>query len=322
WVFFINLPLAALVVVVATRHVPESAAPDTGGRFDIPGALLAGGGLAGVTYTLISGPEHPSFGVLVVGVVGLAALVAFVLVERRVDNPMVPLSLFSSRQFSAVNLVTVWVYGATGLLFFFVVLQLQLVAGYSPIAAGLSLLPVTLAMLGLSSRAGGLSERIGARLPMTAGTATCAVGLVLLAHIGTVSSYPRSVLPGALLFGLGLSTTVAPLTAAVLAAVDTAHAGVASGVNNAVARAAGLLSLAVVPAVIGLSGAAYRDPVTFGHGFRLAMYCSAGLMAVGALLSWTTVSPHPCAVPAGRMTCPVTGPQLQPHRDGSAHRPG
>lgn len=316
WVFFVNLPVALLVVLVASRHVPESAAPGVAGRFDMLGALLAASGLGAVTYALISGPENRSPIVLIIALVGLAALAGFVLVERWVDNPMVPLGLFSSRQFSAVNMVTVWVYAATGLLFFFVVLQLQLVAGYSPIAAGLSLLPVTLLLLALSSRAGALGQRIGARLPMSMGTATCAVGLLLLAHVGTVASYPRSVLPGAALFGLGLALTVAPLTAAVLAAVDTAHAGVASGVNNAVARAAGLLSLAVVPAAVGLTGAAYRDPVTFGHGFRLAMYSAAGLMAIGAVLSWVTVSSRPCAAPPGRIACPVSSPQLQPH-----HRP-
>lgn len=320
WVFFINLPLAVLVVAVATRRVPESAAPGASGRFDVVGAVLAALGLGGVTYALVS-LENRSLGVAVTGAAGLAALAAFLLVERRVASPMVPLGLFSSHQFSAVNLVTVWVYGATGLLFFFVVLQLQFVAGYSPVTAGLSLLPVTMAMLGLSSRAGGLSQRIGARLPMTVGTASCAVGLVLLAHLGTAASYGRSVLPGAVLFGLGLASTVAPLTAAVLAAVDTAHAGVASGVNNAVARAAGLLSLAVVPAVVGLSGADYRNPATFGHGFRLAMYAAAGLMTIATLLSWTTVRAHPCAEPAGRVTCPVASPQLQTRREypGVAH---
>ncbi|HEY9389605.1 MAG TPA: MFS transporter [Mycobacteriales bacterium] len=314
WVFFINPPLALLVMLVASRRVPESTAPNPGGSFDLGGALLAVGGLAGVTYALIAAPTTRSPGPVVAGVAGVAALVAFVLVERRVDNPMVPLGLFSSRQFSAVNGVTVWVYAANGLLFFFVVLQLQLVAGYSPVAAGLSLLPITLALLGLSSRAGALSQRIGARLPMTAGTTTCAVGVLLLAHVGTVSSYPRSVLPGALVFGVGLGLTVAPLTAAVLAAVDTGHAGVASGVNNAVARAAGLLSLAVVPAAVGLTGAAYRDPVLFNHGFRLAMYACAGLMAMGAVLSWTTVSTRPCARPAARFSCPVDSPHLEPNR--------
>ncbi|HEY9474444.1 MAG TPA: MFS transporter [Mycobacteriales bacterium] len=318
WVFFINPPLAVLVIVVASRHVPESTAPDPSGRFDMAGAVLAVGGLAGVTYALITTPTKMSPSVLIAGAAGILALVAFVPVERRVKNPMVSLGLFSSRQFSAVNGVTVWVYAANGLLFFFVVLQLQVVAGYSPVIAGLSLLPVTLALLGLSSRAGDLSQRIGARLPMTVGTATCAVGALLLAHIGTVSSYPRSVLPGAVLFGVGLGFTVAPLTAAVLAAVDTGHAGVASGVNNAVARAAGLLSLAVVPAAVGLTGAAYRDPVLLNHGFRLAMYACAGLMAIGAALSWTTVSARPCARPASRFSCPVASPHLEPNQDPSA----
>lgn len=314
WVFFINPPLAVVVVVLARRVVPESTAPGATGDFDLAGALLAAGGLAGVTYALISASSGASPRVLVTGTLGLVALVAFGWVERRSEHPMMPPSLFASRQFSAVNLVTVWVYAALGLVFFFVVLQLQVVAGYSPVRAGLSLLPITVLMLALSSRAGGLGQRIGPRLPMTAGTATCAVGALLLSHLGTVSSYVRSVLPGATLVGLGLAFTVAPLTASVLAAVSTDRAGIASGVNNAVARAAGLLALAVVPPAVGLAGVTYQDPAVFDHGFRLAMYTCAGLLAVGTLLSLTTVSARPCPRPTGRVTCPVAGPPLEPDR--------
>src|SRR5262249_13835989 len=155
----------------------------------------------------ISVPRSPSVAGVAVGVAGAVALVVFVLVERRVRSPMVPLNLFSSKQFSAVNLVTVWVYAANGLLFFFVVQQLQVVGRYSPILAGTALLPVTLAMLALSSRAGGLSQRIGPRLPMTVGTALCVVGVLLLSHVGGGHPYYERALPGAVLFGVGLSLT-------------------------------------------------------------------------------------------------------------------
>ena len=200
---------------------------------------------------------------------------------------MLPLGIFSSRQFTAINLITFIVYGAMGAVFFLLVLSLQVVAGFSPLQAGISLLPSTAAMLLLSSRAGALAQRFGPRWLMTGGLLVAAAGLALLTRIGPQTSYVADVLPAVLLFGLGLSMTVAPLTATVLASADERHAGVASGVNNATARAAGLLAVAGLPAAVGLSGAALHSPagaeprVPRGHA-HLLRADGAGRGGIGA----------------------------------------
>uniref|UniRef100_UPI0010410977 MFS transporter n=1 Tax=Actinomadura roseirufa TaxID=2094049 RepID=UPI0010410977 len=269
------------------------------------------------------------------GAAGLAAAVLFVLLERArghgttlrgrrgdVPPPMLPLEVFASRQFSAVNLVTFVVYGGMGVLFFLFVLNLQVVVGFSPIAAGTALLPVTVLMLLLSARAGQLAQKIGPRLPMTAGLVVAAAGMVLVGRIGAGASYTADVLPSVIVFGLGLSAVVAPLTATVLASADERHAGVASGVNNAVARAAGLLAVAAIPPLTGLTGAALNDPAEFSHGFRLAMAACAGLLAAGALLTFLTVGDDALRSPAGdrrepqcKSHCGVGAPQLQPEAE-------
>jgi hypothetical protein len=205
---------------------------------------------------------------------------------------------------------------------FLLVLELQLVAGFSPLASGTALLPTTILMLLLSARAGGLAQRTGPRWPMTAGTATCAVGLLLLTRIGPHASYLTDVLPAVIVFGLGLSLTVAPLTATVLASADVRHAGVASGVNNAVARAAGLLSVAGLPALVGLTSADYHSAAAFGSSFRTAMVVCAALLGCGAALSALTINndvlraqPEGAAAPEPecRVNCaPVGGPPLEP----------
>src|SRR5205085_8359322 len=179
---------------------------------------------------------------------GVAALVAFVVVERRSRRPMLPLEIFRSRQFTGANLTTLAVYAALGGTLFLLILELQLVLGYSALEAGASMLPVTMIMLLLSARMGALAQRIGPRWPMTVGPLVVAAGLVLLAQVGAGDGYLSGVLPGVVVFGLGLSATVAPLTAAVLASVEDAHMGVASGVNNAAARVAGLLAVGSLPA--------------------------------------------------------------------------
>ncbi len=322
WVFLINLPLAVLVVAVTLRHVPESRNDEATGRFDVPGAVLAASALAGITYALIAAPDAPAWA-LVTGVAGAVLAAAFVAVERRQTNPMLPMSVFSSRQFSAVNVVTLAVYAALGAIFFFLTLQLQIVSGFSPIAAGAALLPVTLLMLALSSRAGGLAQRIGPRWPMVAGTAVAAAGVLLLSRIGAGSSYLIDVLPGATLFGLGLSAVVAPLTATVLASADARLAGVASGVNNAVARTAQLLAVAGLPLAVGLSGGDYRDPTVFTNGFQLAMYVCAGLLLGGSALSYAMISDNALAETPARpdvvrpqrvVHCAVDGPPVESHR--------
>jgi EmrB/QacA subfamily drug resistance transporter len=287
WVFLINAPLAAIVVAVAVRHVPETRDASATGRIDALGALLGAVGLGGITYALIETPNRGagSLGVSVPGLVGVAALVAFFVVERTIRAPMLPLGIFSSRQFSAANAVTFVVYGAFGGVLFLLVVALQVVAGFSPIVAGTALLPVTAMMLLLSARSGALAARIGPRLQMSVGPLVVAAALLLMLRIGPDANYLTDVLPATLVLGLGLATLVAPLTATALAAADDEHAGVASGVNNAVARAAGLLAVAVLPAAAGLSGAVFEDPVRFGGGFHTALLISVALLIAGGALA-------------------------------------
>ncbi len=316
-VFLINLPFAALVVVVAQRHVPESYDREMDPRLDVAGAVLGALGLAGTTYALVGLGEGLDLAGWVALAVGIAGLVAFVVVERRSSHPMLPVDIFSSRQFTAANLVTFAVYAALGGVFFLLVLQLQIVGGYAPLLAGLSLLPVTVLMLLLSARGGALAQRIGPRLPMTAGPLVCAAGLLLMLRIGSGASYATDVLPAVVLLGLGLSLTVAPLTATVLAAASTRHAGVASGVNNAVARAAGLLAVAALPVLAGISGGDYRDPAAFGHGFDVAMVISAGLLVLGGVISALMISDgevREAAAPERASHCAVDGPPLHAAR--------
>ena len=288
-VFLINLPACVAVVVLALRHVPESSDPQASSRVDVAGAVLGALGLAGVTYALVAaGEQGASAGVLASSLLGAAGLVGFVLVERRSTHPMMPLEVFSSRQFSAANAVTFAVYAALGGVFFLLVVHLQVVAGFSPLAAGTSLLPITALMLALSARAGALAARTGPRLPMTVGPLLCAVGVLLMTRIDAGADYVADVLPGVVLFGLGLSATVAPLTVTVLAAAPERYAGLASGINNAVARTAGLLAVAVLPLAAGLKGT--DDPAGFGRGFDRALLLSAVLLALGAAVSAVAIS--------------------------------
>src|SRR6266516_4431775 len=222
--------------------------------------------------------------VIVAAVLGVACGAGFVLTERertRTGNPeaLVPLDVFASKEFTAVNLVTFVVYGGMGVVFFLFVVALQVVAGYSPIAAGASMVPITLLMLLLSARAGALAQKIGPRIPMTAGLVVVTTGMVLMTRIGPHTSYLTDVLPAVMVFALGLSAVVAPLTATVLATADVRHAGVASGVNNAVARAASLLFVAAIPPLAGLTGDVQSHPLVFLHGFRIAILASAALVA-------------------------------------------
>ena len=293
--FVINLPLA-LVVAIASRHVPETRAEVTG-RIDLAGAVTASASFALLTYGLI---ERAA----VVAAVGAVVFVGFLGVEAVVRRPMLPLSLFRSRQFTGANLTTFAVYAALGGAFFLLVLQLQIVLGYSALEAGSALLPVTLLMLVLSSRAGALAQRIGPRWPMTFGPVGVAVGLVLWSRVDAGSTYASSVLPGAVAFGLGLSLTVAPLTATIMASADAGHLGVASGVNNAVSRVAGLLAVAVLPIIVGLDPSA-ASPVALDGAVDDAMLVSAGLAILGGLVAALTVrtaahaaTPHTAGVGA------------------------
>jgi EmrB/QacA subfamily drug resistance transporter len=326
-IFLINLPLGLLVAAMATRHVPETRDPAASGRLDFRGATLVGLGLAGTTYALIEGPEKGMAGaVALAGVGGVLALVAFLLAEHASPNPMMPLGMFSSRQFSAANLVTFVVYAALGGVFFLLVAFLQISLGYSPIAAGAASLPVTLLMLLFSARAGALAQRIGARIPLTVGPLVIAAGLLLMTRIEPGDSYVSSVLPAVIVFGLGLTLVVAPVTATVLAAADARHSGIASGINNAVSRVGGLLAVAVLPLVAGLTGDAFYSPAAMTDGFHMAMLVCAGLAAAGGLLAWATISdvvlhaePEPQGGTPERLAddymCPVSGTPLRPARE-------
>ncbi|MPY64254.1 MFS transporter, partial [Streptomyces spongiae] len=305
WVFLLNVPLAALCVPVALRHVPESADQRAHGRFDVLGAALGAMCLALVTYALIEAGQRSAVLVSVVAVAGVAAGVAFVYVERRSPDPMMPLGIFSSRQFTSVNLVTLCVYAAFGGFFFLAAVQLQVVSGYSALGAGTALLPITVIMLLLSARAGELGERIGPRIPLTVGPLVCAVGMLMMLRVGPDASYVADVLPALLVLGLGMVALVAPLTATVLASVDTEHAGLASGVNNAAARAAGLIAVAALPLLTGMGSEAYRSADAFNSAFDRAMPLCAGVLVVGGVLAYATVRrPAPdCRHPECRTHC-------------------
>ncbi|MEU8201002.1 MFS transporter [Streptosporangium sp. NPDC049046] len=303
WVFLINLPLAVLVVAVALRHVPESRNPSATGRFDVLGAALAAFALAGITYGLIDLAIVPI-------AVGVLLGAAFVWLEiRRSPEALVPVEVFSSKVFSAVNVVTFIMYAAMGVVFFLLVVQLQVSAGFSPLVAGTAMIPVTILMLLLSARAGELARRLGPRLPMTTGILVCAGALLLMSRIGPGSSYVVDVLLPATLFGLGLSAAVAPLTATVLATAAERHAGVASGVNNAVARTGGLLAVAAIPPLAGLTGDAFASPVIFTSGFHTTMLVSAVMMGFAALITFLTIRENVLVPDEPKLSCPVTTPQ-------------
>ena len=284
WVFFINVPLAALVVWIASRHVPETLDSAADPHLDPAGAVLGAVALGGISYALIEAGSGGGLA-LPAGIVGLLAGIAFVVVERRVAHPMLPPEVFRSAQFTAANVVTFVVYAAIGVVFFLLVIQLQVVAGYGPVAAGTALLPITAVMLALSSRSGELAARIGPRLQMAAGPLVCAVGLLLLLRIGPGASYAGDVVPAVVVVGLGLATMVAPLTATALASAPDEHAGLASGVNNAVARTGGLVAVAGIPTLAGLDGQVYADPAAFADGFTTAVWVCAGLMVLGGVLA-------------------------------------
>src|ERR1700745_2725102 len=304
-IFFINLPLAAVVVAISARHVPETKAPGPVPRLDYRRALAISGALAGITYGLIAASANgwTSLSVLVPLGVGLLLLGVFILVEAREPEPMLPLGIFRSRQFSAANAVTFVVYAALGGLLFLVPTVLIVVHGYSPVEAGTALLPVTFIMLALSSRSGALAARIGPRLQMSGGPVVISASLLLFARISDSGNYLTAVLPGAVVFGFGVAIMVAPLTATALAAAPADHAGVASAVNNDVARAASLIAVAILPALAGISGDSYLHPAALAHGFREAAYMAAIFCAAGGVLAALTIR-NP-----SRAKCEKTTPQ-------------
>ncbi len=326
WIFLINLPLGAFVVFMAQRHVPETRDPTATGRLDIPGAMLAVMGLAVSTFALIGASEGRSAATVAVSAVtGVLLLAAFIVTERRSSNPMMPLSIFESKQFTAANLVTFCVYAALSGVFFFLVSFLQITMGYSAIAAGSAALPVTAILLVFSSRAGALATRIGPRLPLTIGPIGIALGMLLMLRIDPGDSYISTVFPAVLVYGAGLALVVAPVTATVLAAADDRHAGVASGINNAVARVAGLIAVAVLPLVAGLSGDAFYDPEAMADGFKIAMVVTSGLSLAGGVFAFFMIDSEvlehaddagndDCGRAATDRSCGVAGTPLRPGR--------
>ncbi len=314
WVFLINVPMALICAPIAVRHVPESADGRKHGRFDVLGAALGAVALALVTYALIEAGDGSLVVVVLTAVAGVAAGVAFVYVEKRSPDPMMPPDIFGSRQFTAVNLVTLCVYAAFGGFFFLTALQLQVVAGYSALQAGTALLPTTVLMLLFSARSGELAQRIGPRIPLTVGPLLCAAAMLMMLRVGQDASYLADVVPALLVMGTGMVTLVAPLTATVLASVDTARAGLASGINNAAARAAGLIAIAALPLLAGMGPEAYRSAPAFDHAFDRAMLWCAGVLVVGSVLAFATVRrPAPdCRRPECLTHGWVTAPPLEP----------
>ncbi|PUA83033.1 MFS transporter [Nocardioides currus] len=288
WIFLINLPLAVATVMIAWRAVPETRDPTATGHFDLLGAVLASLALGGITYALI---DWGSDGAPWAAAAGVIASVAFLLLERSEKQPMMPLGLYRDRTFSASNAMTFLVYAALGAVSFFLVLQLQTVADYNALEAGLATLPITICMLFLAAKGGELGSRIGPRIPMTFGPLVMAGGTLLILGVDEDVNYWLGVLPGITVFGLGLALMVAPLTATVLAAAPDDKAGIASGINNAVARAGSLMAVAALPTAVGLSGADYADPLVFDAAYPTAMLACAALLALGGVVSWLTI-PH------------------------------
>jgi EmrB/QacA subfamily drug resistance transporter len=295
WVFLINVPLAIAAVALTQRFVPETKG-DATGRTDSGGALTLSVGLAGVVYALIEQPRH-GWTTLVASAlaVGVFSLVAFFVIESRHEQPMVPMAVFRNRQFAGGNAVTFVVWGALGAVLFLLTLHLQQDLGYSALEAGASTLPITVMMLLFSGRSGALAQRIGPRLPMTVGPFVLAGAFVLYRRVSPGQSYIAGVLPAVVVMGFGLVITVSPLTTAVLGAISGSHAGVASAINNAVSRVAGLLAIATLPTLAGvpLGGG-------LGGGFGRAMTICCGLCVVGGVIAWAAIR------------SPVSGTQVRP----------
>jgi len=260
-VFFINVPLSAIVVFLAFRYIDESKDPSRGRTIDWLGAALAVIGLSGVIFGLL---EWPALGgtplVLTALAVGIAALVAFIVVEMRVHNPMLPLGLFSSRTFTLANLLTFFLYAALAEAMFMIPLELIQVRGYSATAAGAALLPFPIIMFVLSRWSGGLVARIGSRVPLTVGPIVTGIGFALCVRVAGHAPFVSTFLPAIIVVGLGMAIAVAPLTTTVMDSVSGDHSGTASGINNAVARIAGLVAIAVFGVIVARTFNAQLTP--------------------------------------------------------------
>jgi MFS family permease len=228
--------------------------------------------------------------VIAASAAGLAATAAFIAVERRARHPMLPLELFRSRQFASANLLALVTYAALGGVIFLFVAFLQITLGYTALQAGAATLPITLLLLTLSTPSGAIAQRIGPRIPLTIGAVLAGAGLLLMAQIHPGDRYLPAVLPSLIVFGVGLAALITPITATVLASVDSRHSGIASAVNNALSRLGQMIAVAALPLAAGLSGSAFEDPARMAAGFPVAMTVAAGASFAAALLAWTTIS--------------------------------
>ena len=286
WVFLINLPVALAVVLLSPR-VPETSDESASeARLDIKGAFLAALALGGITFAIIQGPVAGISVVdgLALGV-GILALGLLVPVERVAEEPMVPFRLFANRPFAAANLMTLLVYGGMGIVFFLLSIQLQVTAGWTPLEAGLALVPATILLLLFSARAGSVAQRIGPRIPLSIGPLLIAGGMLLMTRIGPDATYMADVFPAVVVFGAGLVGSVAPVTATALESVPDSRSGAASGANNAIARTGQLLAVAAIPPLVGLTGDSLNSAALLDAGFPDAMIVAASLVGAGALVA-------------------------------------
>jgi len=292
WVFAAVAPFGIMAALIAWRHVDTARGSQSEGHIDWLGGVIVTLALASLVGGLTAGPEHGFATPLIGGAImaGVALLVLFLVVEARTRDPLLPLGVFESRQFSGANITTLFVYAPLSALLLLLMLQLQNVLGYSALRAGAAFLPVNAIMLAISPAAGRLSHRIGARRPMAIGALLAAIGMVLFTRLSPGSTYVSGVIPAVLVFGVGLSIFVAPLTSAVLAAVPQDQVGVASAVNNAAARLAGLLAVAAIPLAAGLSGSTALQRDDLARGFVRGMWICAGLCLLGSVTSWLTIS--------------------------------
>ena len=287
WIFALNVPIVLATLALILAAVPPSKRT-VHRRVDFLGAGLCAVGLGGIVFALIEEPHYgwSSPAIVIPFVVGALALVSFIVHERRTPEPMLKLELFARRNFAVGNLETFSVYAGISILFFFLVIYLQEVAGYSALKSGLTTLPVTIVMFLLSRRVGALADRLGPRLFMGAGPLIAAIGILLLVRVGMHVSYLTDLLPALLIFAFGLAITVAPLTATVLADADGEDAGIASAVNNAVARVAGLVGVSIIGVVVAglLVGDTFAPNHESVQAFRMAMVVCAVLVGAGGVI--------------------------------------
>ena len=280
-VFWLNVPLALAVVVISLRQVPETKGQQN--RLDFGGAVLTVASLAFLTYGLVEQQRWPT-------TAGLVLLVAFVVHQWRTPHALVPLTLFADRVFTAANICTFAIYGALSATGFLLVLQLQYVSGYSPLQAGLSTIPPVILLLLFSGRAGAWGTRVGPRWPMTLGPLIMALSMLIYLPIDEHPNFVLQILGGGIVFGIGLTILVAPLTTAVLASAPADQAGIASGINNAVARTSSLLAVAAIPPLAGIAGANFSSPEVFSPGYRTGMLICAGMLALAGILAASLIS--------------------------------